>query len=301
MSGIFFVLKRNNMSIKVAIQGIGSSFHELAVQQLFPHEKIRLIMCSSFQEVTDRLANFDADVAVMAIENTIAGSILPNYNLIDAGNFKIVAETFLTIEMYLMALDGQSLHDIEEVHSHPVALQQCSEYLKRLQPNCKIVEGKDTSSEAKKIVTNNVRGVAAIAGKQVAEKYGLKILDKNIQTIKENKTRFVVIGRNDAPSAKANKATLKFQLDHSVGSLANILQLLSTFDINLTKIQSFPIEGKPWQYSFFIDVLFSDYKLFQEVTELLEKTVKQLKVLGVYKQNMQNAPEELDKKLIYGE
>ncbi|OAB76034.1 prephenate dehydratase [Cochleicola gelatinilyticus] len=289
------------MSLKIAIQGIESSFHDLAVQQLFPNQNVELLPCSSFDNVAGSLSDFSADLGVIAIENTIAGSILPNYNLIDSKNLKILDETFLTIEMYLMALQGETIHSIDEVHSHPVALQQCKEYLQRLQPHCKVIEGKDTASEAKRIKENGLKGVAAIAGKQVAEKYGLQILDKNIQTIKDNKTRFVVIGRETAENAsERNKATLKFQLGHEVGSLASVLQLLSTFGINLTKIQSFPIEGSPWQYSFFIDVLYEDQVLFAEVTNVLEKAVKKLKVLGTYKQNLNNAPSQLNRQLVHG-
>jgi len=290
------------MALKIAIQGIENSFHHLAVQQLFPNEEFELVECSSFENVSKSISDVEADLGVIAIENTIAGSILPNYNLIDSANLNILDETFLTIEMYLMALESESIHDIDEVHSHPVALQQCKEYLQRLQPHCKIIEGKDTASEAKRIKDNNLRGVAAIAGKQVAEKLGLKILDKNIQTIKNNKTRFVVLGRNVSENnEQTNKASIKFDLGHEVGSLSNVLQLLSTFDINLTKIQSFPIEGKPWQYSFFIDVLFKDYTLFKDVVQMMEKAVTNLKILGTYKHNLENTPSSLNKELIYGE
>lgn len=290
------------MSIKIAIQGIESSFHHLAVQQLFPKKDIELVPCTSFDKVAESITNFTVDIGVIAIENTIAGSILPNYQLIDSSNLKILDETFLTINMYLMALEGETLHDIDEVHSHPVALQQCKQYLQRLQPHCKIIEGKDTASEAQRIKENSLKGVAAIAGKQVAEKYGLKILGKNIQTIKDNKTRFVVLGRDTVEvTSELNKATLKFQLDHTIGSLSTILQLLSTFGINLTKIQSFPIEGKPWQYSFYIDVLFENVVLFEEVTNMLKKAVSQLRILGIYKQNLENAPSKLSVVTSYGE
>jgi prephenate dehydratase len=290
------------MSLKIAIQGIESSFHDLAVQQLFPNKNVELLPCTSFENVTQSISDFSADLGVIAIENTIAGSILPNYNLIDSGDFKILDETFLTIDMYLMALESETIHDIEEVHSHPVALQQCKDYLQRLQPHCKIVEGKDTAYEARRIKEDKLKGVAAIAGKQVAKKYGLKILDKNIQTVKENKTRFVVIGRQASEVVQGfNKASLKFELGHEVGSLANVLQLLGTFGINLTKIQSFPIQGKPWQYSFFIDVLFEDHTLFTEVIAVLEKAVGQLKILGIYKQNLENSPCKINTSSIYGE
>jgi len=290
------------MKLKIAIQGIESSFHDLAVQQLFPDRNVELVPCMSFESVTENLANKNADLGVIAIENTIAGSILPNYNLIDNGNFKILDETFLTIDMYLMALEGDTIHDINEVHSHPVALQQCAHYLQRLQPHCKVIEGKDTASEAKKIKDGNLHGVAAIAGKQVAKKYGLKILDKKIQTIKENKTRFVVIGRQDAEDkVELNKASIKFVLGHEVGSLAKVLKVMGDHNINLTKIQSFPIEGKPWKYSFFVDVLFEDYKVFTEVIGLLEEVTNELKVLGAYKQNLENTPSRLNKVSIHGE
>ena len=290
------------MSLKIAIQGIESSFHHLAVQQLFPKKDIALVPCASFDSVAQSLTSHKVDLGVIAIENTIAGSILPNYELIATRNLKILDETFLTIQMYLMALEGETVHTIDEVHSHPVALQQCKQYLQRLQPHCKIIEGKDTASEARRIKENNLKGVAAIAGKQVAETYGLKILGRNIQTIKDNKTRFVVIGRDTMElTPEGNKATLKFQLDHSIGSLSNILQLLSTFGINLTKIQSFPIEGKPWQYSFYIDVLFANANVFYEVTSMLEKAVSQLRILGVYKQNLENAPSNLSVVTHYGE
>ncbi|GER60654.1 prephenate dehydratase [Patiriisocius marinus] len=283
------------MSLKIAIQGIESSFHDLAVQQFFPEMDITLVPCSSFKQVTSALEQKKVDMGVIAIENTIAGSILPNYQLIDDGDFKILGETFLTINMYMMALNGQTIHDIDEVHSHPVALQQCSDYLQKLQPHCKIIEGKDTASVAKKIKEQGLKNVAAIAGKQVAEKFGLTILDRKIQTIKENKTRFVILGNNPINSEGINKASVKFELDHEIGSLSNVLQLLSTFGINLTKIQSFPIEGKPWQYAFFIDVLFKDYELFQEVVLLLEKAVLKLKIMGVYQQNLTNNPYKVTK------
>ena len=287
--------------MKIAIQGIESSFHDMAVRQLFPDTEVELIMCESFEKVTECIENLSADLGVLAIENTIAGSILPNYNLIDSSGFVIYDEVFLNIQMYIMALEGQTIHDIEEVHSHPVALLQCMDYLRKLPPQLKIIEGKDTASEARKIVENNLIGVAAIAGKQVAEKFGLKILDSNIQNNKNNHTRFVLIGNEGASlNEDVNKATLKFELDHTMGSLSNVLQLFTTFNINLTKIQSLPIIGKPWQYAFFVDVLFEDYALFNQVTEVLQKAVKELKILGVYNHNVENTPSKLENILVHG-
>jgi prephenate dehydratase len=287
------------MSLKIAIQGIESSFHDMAVKKLFPNEEVELIMCNSFEKVTESIKNFSADYGVLAIENTIAGSILPNYNLIDSNDLEIIDEVFLNIQMYIMSLESESIHDIMEIHSHPVALLQCKDYLRKFPPHFKIIEGTDTASEAKKIKENNLKGVAAIAGKQVAEKFGLKILDSRIQNNIENQTRFVLIGKQvKIHSKQVDKATLKFKLDHRVGSLSNVLQLFSTFDISLTKIQSLPIIGEPWQYAFFVDVLFQDYKLFQEVTKVLEKAVKELKIVGVYKHNLDNTPSQLINNLV---
>jgi len=287
------------MSLKIAIQGIESSFHDMAVKKMFPNQEIELIMCNSFEKVTESINNFSADYGVLAIENTIAGSILPNYNLIDASNLVILDEVFLNIQMYIMALETESIHDILEIHSHPVALLQCKNYLQKFPPHFKIIEGADTASEAKKIKEQNLKGVAAIAGIQVAEKFGLKILDSKIQNNSDNQTRFVLIGKEvKAYTNEANKATLKFKLDHRVGSLSNVLQLFSTFEISLTKIQSLPIIGEPWQYAFFVDVVFKDYQLFKDVIKVLEKAVKELKVVGAYKQNFENKPSQLLNKLV---
>ena len=287
------------MSLKIAIQGIESSFHDMAVKKMFPNDEIELVKCNSFEKVTASINNLNADFGVLAIENTIAGSILPNYNLIDTSNLIIIDEVFLNIQMYIMALETDTIHDIIEIHSHPVALLQCKNYLQKFPPHFKIIEGTDTASVAKKIKEENLKGVAAIAGKQVAEKFGLKILESKIQNNSQNQTRFVLVGKNNKNYSKeVNKATLKFKLDHRVGSLSNVLQLFSTFEINLTKIQSLPIIGKPWQYAFFVDVFFKDYVLFTEVTKVLEKAVEELKIIGVYKQNFDNEPSQLLKNLI---
>lgn len=282
------------MKTKIAIQGIESSFHHLAVNKLLGEENVELIKCDSFEKVTSSLVDFKADFGMLAIENTIAGSILPNYNLIDGSDLVILDEVYLNIQMHLMALESESIHDIKEVHSHPVALLQCKDYLRKFPPQFKVVEGKDTASEAKKIKEQRLTGVAAIAGEQVAKEFGLKILDSNIQSMKDNKTRFVLLGRKqELNSELSNKASLRFELNHDIGSLSNVLQLFSTFKINLTKIQSLPVIGSPWQYAFFVDVLFEDYQLFSEVTTMLEKAVKKLKIIGVYRSNKENKKSEL--------
>lgn len=281
--------------MKIAIQGIEGSFHDEAVQQLFPNTDIDLVMCDSFDAVTQSVKNDKADYGVIAIENTIAGSILPNYNLVEAGGFEIFDEVFLNIQMYLMSLESESIIDIFEVHSHPVALLQCRDYLRKFPPQFKIIEGKDTASEAKRIKENNLKGVAAIAGKQVADRYGLKILDSNIQDIKENQTRFVLIGKKGVGlNRKApNKATIKFVLGSEVGTLSTALQILAAHSINLTKIQSLPVLGTPWKYAFFVDLTFSDIQLFNEAMKELETAVRELKTVGTYTQNRENEPSEI--------
>ena len=281
--------------MKIAIQGIEGSFHDEAVQKLFPKKEVELVKCDSFDAVTQSVKKGHAEFGVIAIENTIAGSILPNYNLVEAGGFEIFDEVFLNIQMYLMSLESESIIDIFEVHSHPVALLQCKDYLRKFPPQFKVIEGKDTASEAKRIKENNITGVAAIAGKQVAERYGLKILDSNIQDIKENQTRFVLIGKRGATLSKKapDKATIKFVLGSEVGTLSKALDVLAGFDINLTKIQSLPMLGTPWKYAFFVDVTFGEVQKFYDAMESLESVVKELKIVGTYAQNRDNVPSEL--------
>lgn len=289
--------------MKVAIQGIEGSFHDEAVQKLFPNNNVELVKCESFDAVTQSVRNEKAEFGVIAIENTIAGSILPNYNLVEGGDFEIFDEVFLNIQMYLMSLESESIIDIFEVHSHPVALLQCKDYLRKFPPQFKVIEGKDTASEAKRIKENNLTGVAAIAGKQVAERYGLKILDSHIQDIKENQTRFVLIGKRGATLSKKtpDKATIRFVLGSEVGTLSVALQKLAAHQINLTKIQSLPVLGTPWKYAFFVDVTFEDIAHFYAAMEVLEPVVKELKIVGTYTQNRNNVPSELTNVLENGE
>ena len=285
--------------MKIAIQGIEGSFHDEAVQKLFPNQEVDLIKCDSFDGVTQSVKKNKADFGVLAIENTLTGSLLPNYNLVEKGDFEIIDEVFLNIQMYLMALETESIIDIFEVHSHPVALLQCREYLRKFPPQFKIIEGNDTASEAKRIRENNLKGVAAIAGKQVAERFGLKILDSNIQDMKENQTRFVLIANRGATVNKkvVNKASIRFQLGHEVGTLSKALQIMASHDINLTKIQSLPVIDTPWRYAFFVDVTFQEAKNFQNAISALEPYVKNFKILGTYAQNKENVPSELLKVL----
>ena len=280
--GIFFCPNIKKMNQKIAIQGIKGSFHHQVALEYF-NEKITINECLSFEELVDSLLSNASDQAAMAIENSIAGSIIPNYALIDKNNLNIVGEHYLDIQQNLMALKGQKIEDILEVHSHPMALLQCMEYLKKY-PNIKLVEDKDTAETARRIHDKQLQGIAAIASKTAAKLYGLDILAPEIQTINNNMTRFVIITKqnHEIEKSKINKASLKFELDHKRGSLATVLNVMSDCKMNLTKIQSLPKIETPWMYSFFVDVTFEDYKDYEKAKSLLSIMAKYFKVLGEY-------------------
>lgn len=284
--------------MNIAIQGIEHSFHHQAVKRLFDQQSYELICCDSFDATTQAVAKGLAEFGVLAIENSIAGSILTNYNLLESGAFEIYDEIYLNIQMHLMALPNTRVEDIVEVRSHPVALLQCRDYLRQYQGQFRLVEGKDTASEAEQIVSQQLMGIAAIAGKDVAEAFGLEILDHQIQDIKQNQTRFVLFGRPGLSSEKIpNKASIKFQLGHEVGSLSRALGVLSDYGINLTKIQSLPVLGMNWRYAFFVDVTFDDQEAFKKAINILQEGVKNFKLLGLYAQNKENIPSKLGEKI----
>lgn len=271
------------METKIAIQGIVGSFHHQVAQEYY-EQNIIVDECLSFEELVDSLLTGKSDQAVMAIENSIAGPIIPNYALIDKNNLHIIGEHYLNISQNLMALKGQNLEDIVEVHSHPMALLQCMDFLKKY-PNIKLVEDKDTAETARRIQQNQLKGIAAIASKTASVMYDLEILASGIQTIKNNMTRFVIIKKENAFVAKEdiNRASIKFELDHKRGSLAAVLNVMSDCKMNLTKIQSLPKIETPWKYSFFVDVTFEKYEDYQKAKSLLEIMAEYFKVLGEYK------------------
>ncbi len=281
--GIFFLPQ---MEMKIAIQGIRGSFHHQVAEAFFG-AGIPLEECMTFDEVASSLVNKRCDKAVMAIENSIAGSIIPNYALIDRNSLCVIGEHYLDIHHHLMALKGQKLEDLREVHSHPMALLQCMDFLKTL-PQIKLVEDKDTAETARRIHDSQIPGIAAIAGKSAAEMYQLEILAQEIQTVDNNMTRFVILQRGDSelPSVKVNKASLKFELEHKRGSLAAVLNMMSDCKLNLTKIQSLPKIESPWKYAFFVDVTFEDYDDFSKAKSILSIMCAHFKVLGEY-QNKQ--------------
>jgi prephenate dehydratase len=267
----------------IAIQGAeGSNHHKVARD--FYGTSIQLKECMSFDALVDNLLDNTAHLGVMAIENTIAGSIIPNYALIDINNLHIIGEKYLNIHHHLMALKGQDIKDIKEVWSHPMALLQCKEFFKKY-PHVKLVEDVDTAEVAKRISKQNLVGIAAIAPKIAAEIFDLAIIEDEIQTIKENATRFVIV-QTALPingTDQINKASFKFQLDHKRGSLAAILNVLSDCKMSLTKIQSLPVIETPWKYSFFVDVTFEDYKEYEKVVKIIEIMAEEFKILGTYK------------------
>ena len=271
------------MTTKIAIQGIKGSFHHQVVKEYFS-ENVEIDECLSFEELIDSLIAGKSDQAVMAIENSIAGPIIPNYALIDKNNLHIIGEHYLNIQQNLMALKGQKIEDIREVHSHPMALLQCMDFLKQY-PNIKLVEDKDTAETARRIQENRLTGIAAIASVTASEMYDLDIIASSIQTIKNNMTRFVIIKKQNSflPESEINRASVKFELDHKRGSLAAVLNVMSDCKLNLTKIQSLPKIETPWKYSFFVDVTFEKYEDFAKAKTLLNIMAEYFKVLGEYK------------------
>ena len=270
------------MTDKIAIQGIKGSFHHAVAMDYFS-PAVALEECLSFDAVVDALLRGKVKQAVMALENSIAGSIIPNYALIDQNDLTIVGEYNLNIHHNLMAIEGQSIADITEVHSHPMALLQCKSFFKNY-PHIKLIEAADTADVARKISEDNLMGLAAIAPKEAASIYDLTILAASIQTIKNNVTRFVVVQKKNGtlPKEQISKASLKFILDHQRGSLAAVLNVMSDCLLNLTKIQSLPVIETPGKYAFFVDVTFDTYQQYDKARKILAIMALEFKILGEY-------------------
>ncbi len=266
---------------KVAIQGIQGSFHDIVSKNYFLNA-VETLPFLTFNEVVCSLSQHKADAAIMALENSIAGSIIPNYALIDTNELYITGEYYLDVQHNLMALSGQNIMDIKEVHSHPMALLQCKVFFDQY-PHIKLVEDSDTAEVARRVHDQQLLGIAAIASEAAAEIYKLKILAKSIQTIKQNETRFVIVERHQNLSETINKASLKFMLDHKRGSLAAMLNVMSDCKLNLTKIQSLPKIDTPWKYAFFVDVTFDAYEDYLKAKSIMTIMAEEFKVLGEYK------------------
>jgi prephenate dehydratase len=268
---------------RVTIQGYEGSFHQEAARKFYG-KTIEVIPCATFREVVKIGANIkESDGAVMAIENSIAGSILANYNLLQKSNLKIVGEVYLQIKQNLLVNHGVKLEDIKEVHSHTMALQQCYDFLDKYK--WKLVETEDTALSAKHIQQHKSKHVAAIASKLAAELYNLNVIAPAIQTMKSNYTRFLILQREDvAPKIEvADKASVNFVTDHSKGSLARVLTQIAEGGINLSKLQSFPIPGSDFKYSFHADMEFENIEQFHKVIEAIKSATVELKIYGIYK------------------
>ncbi|MFL5789024.1 MAG: prephenate dehydratase [Flavisolibacter sp.] len=271
------------MALKISIQGFEGSFHQVAAQQFFGKD-VEVITCATFREVVKIAGNKrESNGGVMAIENSIAGSILSNYNLLQKSNLKITGEIYLQIRQNLLVNRNVHLKDIREVHSHPMAIQQCFDYLDK--HNWKLVETEDTALSAKHIHQTHSKHIAAIASTLAAELYDLNVIAPNIQSMKNNYTRFLVLQREDLadPVEGANKASVNFHTDHSRGSLAKVLTQIAERGINLSKLQSVPIPESEWKYSFHADMEFDSMEQFENAIKLVKPLTEECRVYGIYK------------------
>lgn len=272
------------MSKKISIQGFEGSFHQIAAQQFFGKE-IAIWPCATFHEVIEATKKEDTDASVMAIENSIAGSILPNYTLLQKSNLKIIGEVYLPIQQHLLVNPGVKLQDIKEVHSHPMAIQQCLDFL--LPHGWKLIETEDTALSAKRLHQHKNKHAAAIAGSLAAQLFDLEILAESINTEKQNYTRFLVLQKEAGYIAEGNKASISFQTDHAQGSLVKALSKIAEAGINLSKLQSFPIPSRQWKYYFHADLEFDHIHQFNEVIHNLHAVTAAIKIYGVYKNGNQ--------------
>ena len=280
------------MKKKVAIQGIAGCYHDIAARNYYEGEEIEIIPCNTFPDVISTIKKDPSIVGLMAIENTIAGSLLQNHELIRESGLRVTGEYKLRISHSLVALPGTSIHDITEVNSHPIALMQCTEFLNTL-PNAKVVEKEDTAMSARWIAENHIEGHAAICGKLAAEIYGMEVLAEGIETNKRNFTRFLSIADRWVADeimrdVDKNKSSLVFAVPHASGSLSKVLAVLSFYDMNLTKIQSLPIIGREWEYLFYVDLTFTDYARYQKALDAIQPLTKDLKILGEYAEGKQS-------------
>lgn len=272
---------------KVTIQGVAGCYHDAAAHLYFDGEEIQTIECETFPVMFDTLSTDASLLGIVAIENTIAGSLLQNHELLRQSNLRIIGELKLRISHVLCSLPGQSVETLTEVNSHPMALMQCEQFLRR-HPNLKIVERLDTAGSAKEIYEGKLTGHAAVCGEYAANLYGLEILEKSIETNKRNFTRFLIVAdpllaSEIGPTEREiNKASIVFTLPHTHGALSKVLTILSFYDINLSKIQSTPIVGREWEYRFYVDVTFDSLIRYHQAIEAVRPLIKDLRILGEY-------------------
>jgi len=267
--------------MKIAVQGEIGCFHEVAARQFFCYDEVEIVPCSTFDMTLSSVKEGKADMAMMAIENARSGSILYNYTLIRESGLKMLGEHNLRIRQNLMALPGQTIHDIKQIRSHPIALAQCMTFLNQY-PGITLVESDDTAGSAKLISEHRLKKIAAIASLNAAEIYGLEILAEGIETYKKNYTRFLVIGSEEKGNKNGNKVSICFATGHQPGSLAAVLVKLAEMDINLSKIQSVPRLNGGWEYMFYLDLELPSNSDINIIEKILEKYTSNLEVLGVY-------------------
>lgn len=267
---------------KIAIQGIAGSFHEDAAQNYFGGEKIEIVECRSFRSVCELIDADKVDIAVMAIENSIAGSIMQNYSLIRDFHLRVIGEIYIHIQMNLMMLPEAKRENIKTIYSHPIAIRQCVEYLEKYFPNVKLRENQDTAASGKLIVEEQLKDAAAIGNLRTAKMYGLKVLDKGIESNKKNYTRFWILSKHANQDEKNNKASLCFEVGHYYGALAKVLNIFTENKINLNKIQSVPILGKPNEYTMHVDIEWNDIANYECAVHAILKNVSSMSILGEY-------------------
>ena len=278
----------NSATKRIVIQGIPGAFHEIATRHFFKNENLKIVSADTFEDLMEITADQElSDGALMAIENTISGSLLNNYQLLHQSNLQIVGEVFLRIQQNLMVLPGQKIEAVTEVYSHPVAIAQCRKFFKAF-PHIKLVESEDTASSAKMVQDKKIMHAGAIASSLAAEIYGLEIIAEEIETYKKNHTRFLVLTNDKTYMAKEfDKVSLCFTLPHAVGSLRDVLAVLALNRANLTKIQSVPLLDSAFEYLFFVDFLLENQEEFGSIMNLIKKHTRHLRVLGAYKKGMQ--------------
>lgn len=281
---------------KIAIQGWPGANHEIAAKAYFEDNNLEIIPCLTFPDLFQTLKNDRSIYGIIAIENTLVGSLLPNYTMLKDSDLVIIGEYKLRIKHQLMALPGQKIEDIREVHSHPMALAQCEEFFKQY-PHIKLIESEDTALSAKKIAEDKLIGIGAIASEMAAAMYKLEVLASSIETNKKNYTRFLIITDKALTETdelleqnRINKASLVFSLPHDEGSLSKILTILSFYNINLTKIQSLPIVGQEWEYLFYVDVTFNNYQRYLQSLDAIRPLCRKLRILGEYESGKQSYP-----------
>lgn len=273
------------MDRKIAIQGVKGCFHEQAARLFYEGQGCsspEIVECAEFDDLYKSLSSGQAQAAVMAIENTVSGGLLPNFELLRKYDRKIKGEVFLRIQQNLMALPGQKIEDIKEVRTHYMAINQTREFFKDY-PWIRLVESEDTAKSAADVAQNNLLGVGAVASELAADLYNLEVLAHSIETYKQNFTRFLILDDGlQVDKAQVNKASWCFTLDHKPGSLAHVLTILSFYDMNLTRIQSLPIPGQEWQYFFYVDIKFEDYLRYEQALSAVRPLMEDLNILGEY-------------------